>query len=173
VKIFSHLRQYLAKFFLESEIIQIKVVERIKIHILCSILVFSLSSSSSKNHVANNVEKCGGTDRPRLAIWRRVACWISKATRQQAHACTCAPTPTHIRNERTRTQKYVILIAFPLQQCFPERFSTVCYTYTACLFLLTVCYTYTACLFLLTVCYTYTACLFLLRAAKYRFLTRR
>ena len=53
-------------------------------------------------------------------LWRlRVAYWISK----QAHASTCAPPPPHTHThthtdaalthafERTRTQKYVILIA--------------------------------------------------------------
>ena len=34
------------------------------------------------------------TDRPQMAIRRRVACWISKATREQAQASANAPTPT-------------------------------------------------------------------------------
>jgi hypothetical protein len=34
MKLFSHLWQYLAEFFLEWEIFQINVVEKIKIHIL-------------------------------------------------------------------------------------------------------------------------------------------
>jgi hypothetical protein len=36
MKTFTHLWQYLAEFFLEWEIFQIKVVEKIKTHILCS-----------------------------------------------------------------------------------------------------------------------------------------
>ena len=35
-------------------------------------------------------------ERPPMAIWRRVACWIGKASRAQAHARACAPTP-HIQ----------------------------------------------------------------------------
>ena len=45
--------------------------------------------------------------------WRmRIACGISKATREQAHSRVHAPT-----------QKYVIPIAFPRQQGFRERVS--------------------------------------------------
>jgi hypothetical protein len=36
-KMFSHLWQYIAEFFLEWEMFQIKVVEKIKIHVLCSV----------------------------------------------------------------------------------------------------------------------------------------
>jgi hypothetical protein len=32
-----------------------------------------------------------------MAIWRRVACSISKATRTQAHTIAGAPAPTHAR----------------------------------------------------------------------------
>ena len=39
-------------------------------------------------------------ERPQMTIWRRVACWISKATRSQARPRPC----TH-----TRTQRYVKL----------------------------------------------------------------
>ena len=49
----------------------------------------------------NVVEKA----RLQMTIWRRVACWISKATRAQAH---------------THTQKYIIFTAFPLQRWFRE-----------------------------------------------------
>ena len=51
-------------------------------------------------------------ERPQMAMWRCVACWISKATRAQAHAIARAAFLTRART-RTRAQKYVILIAFP------------------------------------------------------------
>ena len=51
-----------------------------------------------------------------MAIWRRVACWISNATRAQAQI----PAPIH-----PHTHKYVILTAFSRQQWFPERASTL------------------------------------------------
>ena len=57
-----------------------------------------------------------------MAIWRRVACGISKGTRAQAHAHTRAPTHTQahaITHVRARghapTHKYVIFIASPRQ----------------------------------------------------------
>jgi hypothetical protein len=46
--------------------------------------------------------------------WRmRFACWITKAANTDS--------------------EYVILIAFPLQQCLPERASMLPYTYIVCL----------------------------------------
>ena len=61
-------------------------------------------------------------ERPQMAIQWRVACWISKTTRAQRHASARAPKHTH-------TQKYVTLIAFSLQQWFPERASALRYRY--------------------------------------------
>ena len=37
-------------------------------------------------------------ERPQIAIWRRIASWISKATRAQEHA----HAPTHIHKHATR-----------------------------------------------------------------------
>ena len=52
--------------------------------------------------------------RLQIIIWRiHIACWIPKATN------------TH--------SQYVILIAFPLQQCLHERSLMLCYTHIACL----------------------------------------
>jgi hypothetical protein len=56
MKTFSHLWQYLAEFFLEWELFQIKVVEKIKIHILCPITFFSPRKS---RRLSDNVEKYG------------------------------------------------------------------------------------------------------------------
>jgi hypothetical protein len=51
----SHVWQYLAEFFLEWEIFQIKVLEKIKIHVLYSVPYFRKSCSSW-----DNVKKYGG-----------------------------------------------------------------------------------------------------------------
>jgi hypothetical protein len=40
MKTFTHLWQYLAKYFLEWEVFQTKVVEKIKTHVLCWITFF-------------------------------------------------------------------------------------------------------------------------------------
>ena len=42
------------------------------------------------------------SDMPQIAVWRRVVCWISKATRAQSHANSRAPTSTPHTHERTR-----------------------------------------------------------------------
>ena len=55
MKMFRHLWQYLAEFSLEWEMFEIKVLEKIKTHILCSITVFRKSC-----RLWDNVEKYGG-----------------------------------------------------------------------------------------------------------------
>ena len=63
-----------------------------------------------------------------MTIWRRVVCWISKATRAKAytHAPAHATTTTHTHTETSDT-------AFTLQQCSDKRASMLCYTYIASL----------------------------------------
>jgi hypothetical protein len=56
MKTFSRLWQYLAEFFLEWEMFQIKAVDKIKTHILCSVKFFRKSY-----RLWENVEKYGGT----------------------------------------------------------------------------------------------------------------
>ena len=55
MKTFSHLWQYLADLFVECEMFQIKVVEKIKTHILCSVTFFR-----KLRHLWDSVEKYGG-----------------------------------------------------------------------------------------------------------------
>ena len=132
MKTFSHSLQYLAEFFLEWEIFQTKVVEKIKTRILCSVTFFQ--------KIVPFVVECRKTWwSQRGCRWQYgegVACWISKATRAQAHASARAPTPSHnththnhTRAPHTRTLMYVILIAFPRQKLFRERSSMLSYTY--------------------------------------------
>jgi hypothetical protein len=101
-----HLWQYLAEIFLEWEIFQTKVVEKIRTHILCSI-TFSLKSC----RLWDNVEKYGtarqATD-DNIIRRMRFACCITKAT------------DTH--------SEYVILIACPRQQWLRERATMLRYT---------------------------------------------
>ena len=71
----------------------------------------------------------------------RVAYWINKATRAQAHARARAATPTdadtRIRmTSATHTLKYATLIAFPQQQWFRERDSMLRYAYIVYLLVL-------------------------------------
>ena len=89
MKTFRHLWQYLAEFFLQWEIFQIKVVDKIKIHILRSVH-FSENLAVYERNSKNMV-------RPEAADGNRaeLACWISTAKRVQAHASVLAPTPTH------------------------------------------------------------------------------
>jgi hypothetical protein len=104
VKTFRHFWIYLDKFFLEWEMFQTIVVEKIKTHILYSI-TFSRKSHRLSDNVGKYSEDRGATND--VTIWRiRVACSISKAicTYPHAHAqvltCTHAQACTHrpIRN---------------------------------------------------------------------------
>ena len=71
----------------------------------------------------NNVEKCGGAkEATDDKIIRRMS--FARCVKLHARGHTRA---------HTHTDQYVILIAFPRQQWFRERASTLCYTYTACL----------------------------------------
>jgi hypothetical protein len=79
--------------------VQIKVVEKIETRILHSIFFFE--KSAVYEIMWKNVAERG---RPQTTIWRmRIVCWIPKAT--NAHS------------------KYVIIIAFSLQQWLHERTS--------------------------------------------------
>jgi hypothetical protein len=83
---------------------QIKVVEKIKTHILCSITFFE------NRAVYENVEKyCSAGQATDNSTRVLIAYWVPKAT--------------HTHSE------HVILIAFPLQQLLQGRASVLCYTY--------------------------------------------
>jgi hypothetical protein len=79
----------------------------------------------------------------------------TRTTNALAHARARAPTATHPLSlslslslsrththtyTHTHTQKYVILIAFPRQQCFRERVSMLRYTYITYVVELCRCY---------------------------------
>ena len=109
MKAYVHSWSHLAQFFLEWEMFQTKVVEKIETHILCSVIIFRKSCRLWDNAGENMAQR----GRPQKTLPRmRIACWIPKATN------------TH--------SEYVILIAFPLQQWLNERASVLRYTYIAC-----------------------------------------
>ena len=91
--------------------LQTKVVQKIKTHILCPINVFYENRA-----VYELMWKKYATGRDatndNLIERMRFACWITKATKTQS--------------------EYIILIAFPRQQRLRERASVLRYTYTAC-----------------------------------------
>jgi hypothetical protein len=74
MKTFPHLWQYVAELFLEREIFQIKVVEKIKTRILSSV------NRGGAREAANDMAA--------------LASCITKATREQAHASARARTHT-------------------------------------------------------------------------------
>jgi hypothetical protein len=114
---------YLAHFFLEWEMFQSKVVEKIKTHFVFSNFFF-FENLSFYEKIWKDFLK---PDRPQKTTWRmRITCRIPKST-------------------GTHTQ-YAIHIACPLQQWLNERAWMLRYTYVACLVFLLFLY------FLLTIC---------------------
>jgi hypothetical protein len=90
--------------------LQTKVVEKIKTHILCSVTFFFENHAVYEKMWKNIVER----DRPQMTIWRmRIACWMPNAT--------------------NTLSEYVTIIAFPQQQWLHERASVLRYTCIACL----------------------------------------
>jgi hypothetical protein len=102
----------LAEIFLGWETIEIKVVEKIKIHILRSVPLFE---KCKKNAVE--------PERPLMTIWRiRISLRVPGATHTHTHTRTRTRTRTHTRTRaHTRTREYEILIAFPRQYWLHER----------------------------------------------------
>ena len=106
---------YLAQFFLEWEVFETNFVEKIKTHILCSVIFFR-----KLYRLWDNVEKYLESGKSQLTIWRRrISCCIPKAT--------------------NTFSEYVIVIAFSLQQMLYERFSLLRYTYSILLVLFCFC----------------------------------
>ena len=104
-----------------------KDVEKIKVHILCSVTFFRKS-----RRLQDNVEKYGGAwGAPNITIWIiRVARWMSKAT--CTRACTLPRARAHARTRahaHPHTYTHVKFSAFPRQQWFRERASVLRYTY--------------------------------------------
>ena len=99
------------RIFFKMKSVLDKVVEKIKIHILCQI-TFSENRAVYEIMSKNMVEP----EKPQMAIWRPLACWIIKATRGQAHASARASTSTrtyiHPRawtHTRARAQTFRIM----------------------------------------------------------------
>ena len=100
---------YLVDFFLEWEIFQNNVVEKLKTHILCSVTFFFKSCSLW------DVENIAERGRAQKTTWRmRIACWISGGYKYTLLG-------------------RVIIIAFPEQQWLHERASLLRYTCVACI----------------------------------------
>ena len=105
-----HLWSYLALFFLEWEMFQTEVGEKIKTHIVCSVTIFFENRAVCEIMWTNTAEP----GRPQMTIWRmRIACWISMAT--------------------YTLSEYVTLNVFPLQQWLNERASELRCMFIACL----------------------------------------
>jgi len=67
--------RYVAGVYLEGEILQANIVEKVKTHILCSIFPLPPPKTSYLDTWKNIVEP----DRSQTTIWRmRIACWIAK-----------------------------------------------------------------------------------------------
>jgi hypothetical protein len=77
-----HFLSYPTHFFLELEMFQTNVVEKIKTYILCA-ATFLENRAVYEKMWKNILER----DRPQITIWRtRIACWVPKATNTHTHS---------------------------------------------------------------------------------------
>jgi hypothetical protein len=90
----------------------VHLASKIKTHIY-DYYIFSENRAVYEIMWKNMVEPAGQATDDNIIRHMRFACWVTKAT-------------------KTHTE-YVILIAFPRQQCLSERASVLRYTYIACL----------------------------------------
>jgi len=73
-----HFLSYLAHFFIDWEMFQTKIVDKIKTHILCSVTFFFFENRAVYEKTWKNIVQRG---RSQMTIRRmRMACWIPKAT---------------------------------------------------------------------------------------------
>jgi hypothetical protein len=107
-------------FFLEWEILRIKVVEKITTHILCSITLFWKSC-----RLWDNVEKCGtGTQvtDDNILLWREQAICVSFNERKDRHTLItfnsyCFSTTTIVTQTRLSVTLYVHSMACWHYEC--------------------------------------------------------
>jgi hypothetical protein len=134
MKTFSHLRQYLAKFFFEWEIFWTKVAEKIKTHILCSVTFFLKSCL-----LWDNFEKCGGATEARMSSQYAVYELLAKQGYMHARVCTRPRAWTRTRDDLTRAHTHTRARAqlcntscFFTSTMIRARASMLRYTYIAC-----------------------------------------
>ena len=110
-----HFCSRLAQFFLEWEIFQTKVAEKIETLIVCSKAFFFFKSSPLWYNVKNIVEPLKNIvepDMPQMTLCRmRIDCWILKTAR--THARTYTHTHTHTLLRETYIACLVYTVSFP------------------------------------------------------------
>ena len=104
-----HFCLYLAEFFSEREIFQIKLVEKNETHIVCSLT--SPPTPRKSRRLWDNVEKC---------------CRAGQDTDDSMAHARCM-----LGNKDYTHSEYVIFIAVPQQQWLHKRVSCLCYIYIA------------------------------------------
>ena len=108
-----HLTLYLSQFFLEWEMLQTRVAEEIKTHILYFITYFRKSCRLWDNMDKIQFHRVRRATDDNIIRRMRITCWMPKA--------------------RGSGSESGILTAFPLQQWLHECASMLRYTYIACL----------------------------------------
>ena len=101
---------YLDELFLQWEMFQTKIVEKIKTHILCSVTFFPKIVP-----LWDNAEKYGRTRKATEdnIIWRtRFACWINKATDTHSECVTFIAFPRKHQRHRYLCTYVVCLVGF-------------------------------------------------------------
>jgi hypothetical protein len=105
-----HFWSYIGHFFLEWDIFQTKVLEKIKIHILHSITFFFFRKCAVCEIMWKHIAE---PDRPQMTIWRmRFTCRITKAT--NTHSEYAILIASHGNNGYMNAPRYYVVRALPL-----------------------------------------------------------
>jgi hypothetical protein len=106
-----HFLSYLAQFFLDWEMFQTKVVEKITTHVLCSITPPPLQNRAVYEIMWKYIIERG---RPQMKIWyMRIACWIPKATNIHS-GCVILTALLQWLHVRTAVLHYTFIACFVL-----------------------------------------------------------
>ena len=101
-----HFLSYLAHFFIDWEMFQTKIVDKIKTHILCSVTFFFFENRAVYETMLKNIVKAG---RPQKTIWcMRFARLIPETTNTLSEYVThCFSTATIVARTHLSVTSYV------------------------------------------------------------------
>ena len=117
MKTTTYFLSYLAEFFLELEMFQTKISQKIKTYILCSVYFFFSENRAVYEIIWKTIVE---PDRPQMTIWRmRISFWIPNAT--NIHSEYVILIDFYCNNGCTNSpQRYFIRTLFVLFIIFPK-----------------------------------------------------
>jgi len=117
-----HFLSYLAHFFVELEMFQTKVVEKIKTHFMFNNVFFFSENHAVYEIMWKNIVERG---RPQMTIWRmRIACWIPRLQIHTLRLCNtyCSSPATMVASTPLNVTLYVYSYCLSCYLVVPRQF---------------------------------------------------